>query len=142
VSFRVVSRESWSRGVEMMGEGKKIRRFEDIVGWQKARELVKVIYQMTNELEGFRKDSGLKDQIRRAAVSSMSNVSEGFARTSDKEFANFLSIARGSVAEVQSQLYIALDLNYINKNTFNTAYTLADETSRLLTNFMKYLRGK
>jgi four helix bundle protein len=126
----------------MMGEGKKIRRFEDIVGWQKARELVKVIYQMTNELEGFRKDFGLKDQIRRAAVSSMSNVAEGFARTSDKEFANFLSIARGSVAEVQSQLYIALDLGYINDNTFNTAYVLADETSRLLTNFMKYLRKK
>ena len=82
----------------------------------------------------------LKDQIRRAAVSSMSNISEGFARTSDKEFANFLSIARGSVAEVQSQLYIALDLGYIDKSAFNTAYALADETSRLLTNFMKYLQ--
>ncbi len=58
----------------MMGGDRKIRRFEDIVGWQKARELVKVIYQMTNELEGFRKDFGLKDQIRRAAVSSMSNA--------------------------------------------------------------------
>jgi len=125
-----------------MGGDRKIRRFEDIVGWQKARELVNVIYRMTNELEKFRKDFGLKDQIRRAAVSSMSNIAEGFARSSDKEFANFLSIARGSVAEVQSQLYIALDLGYINKNTLNTAYTLADGTSRLLTNFMKYLRKK
>lgn len=124
----------------MNGGDRRIRRFEDIVAWQKARELVKVIYQMTNELEKFRKDFGLKDQIRRAAVSSMSNIAEGFARTSDKEFANFLNIARGSVAEVQSQLYVALDLGYINKNAFNTAYALADETSRLLTNFMKYLR--
>ena len=121
---------------------KKIRRFEDIVAWQKARELVKVIYQMTNESEKFRKDFGLKDQIRRAAVSSMSNISEGFARTSDKEFANFLNIARGSVAEVQSQLYVALDLGYIDKNAFSIGYALADETSRLLTNFMKYLRKK
>ena len=123
-------------------EKKKIRRFEDIVAWQKARELVKVIYQMTNESEKFRKDFGLKDQIRRAAVSSMSNISEGFARTSDKEFANFLNIARGSVAEVQSQLYVALDLGYIDKNVFSIGYALADETSRLLTNFMKYLRKK
>ena len=118
----------------------KIQRFKDIVGWQKARELVKVIYQMTNESDGFRKDFSLKDQVRRAAVSSMSNIAEGFARNSDKEFANFLNISRGSVAEVQSQIYVALDLGYINKNTFDTAYTLADETSRLLTNFMKYLR--
>ena len=124
----------------MKNGDKKIQRFEDIVGWQKARELVKVVYQMTNESEEFRKDFGLRDQIRRAAVSSMSNVSEGFARTSDKEFANFLNIARGSVAEVQSQLYIAIDLGYINQNAFNTGYALADETSRLLTNFMKYLR--
>ena len=121
-------------------EKKKIQKFEDIVGWQKARGLVKVIYQMTNESDGFRKDFALRDQIRRAAVSSMSNIAEGFARNSDKEFANFLNISRGSVAEVQSQIYVALDLGYINKNTFDTAYTLADETSRLLTNFMKYLR--
>lgn len=121
-------------------EKKKIKTFEDIVAWQKARELVKVIYQITNELEEFRKDFGLKDQIRRAAVSSMSNIAEGFARTSDKEFANFLNIARGSVAEVQSQLYVALDLGYIDKNAFSIGYALADETSRLLTNFMKYLR--
>lgn len=124
----------------MMGGDKKIRRFEDIVGWQKSRELVKVIYQVTNESEKFRKDFGLKDQIRRAAVSSMSNISEGFARSSDKEFAHFLNIVRASVAEVQSQLYVALDLGYIEKKAFNIGYALADETSRLLTNFMKYLR--
>jgi four helix bundle protein len=70
----------------------------------------------------------------------MSNVAEGFARCSDKEFTNFLNIARASVAEVQSQLYIARDLGYIDKGAFNAVHSLADEASRLLTNFMKYLR--
>jgi four helix bundle protein len=124
----------------MESGNKKIQRFEDIVAWQKARELVKIIYKMTNDLEDFRKDFGLKDQIRRASVSSMSNISEGFARNSDKEFANFLNIARGSVAEVQCQLYVSLDLGYIDKNVFDVAFDLADETSRLLMNFMKYLK--
>ncbi len=118
----------------------KIERFEDIVGWQKARKLVKAIYEITIQSKDFDKDYGLKDQIRRAAVSSMSNVAEGFGRHSDKEFANFLNFAHGSLAEVQSQLYVAIDLNYIDKNEFDIAYNLADETSRLLTNFMKYLR--
>ena len=68
------------------------------------------------------------------------HIGSKFRRTSDKEFTNFLSIARGSVAEVQSQLYVALDLGYIDKNAFSIGYALADETSRLLTNFMKYLR--
>ena len=118
----------------------KIQKFEDIVGWQKARELVRAIYQITGENDGLRRDFALTDQIRRAALSSMSNIAEGFARCSDKEFANFLNIARGSVAEVQSQLYIALDLGYIDKGAFQAVYALADEASRLLTNFMKYLR--
>jgi four helix bundle protein len=120
----------------MESGNKKIRRFEDIVAWQKARELVKIIYKMTNDLEDFRKDFGLKDQIRRASVSSMSNISEGFARNSDKEFANFLNISRGSVAEVQCQLYLALDLSYIDKYAFDVAYALADVTSRLLMYFL------
>jgi|SRR3989304_7195081 four helix bundle protein len=118
----------------------KIQKFEDIIAWQKTRELVRVVYEMTNKSEGFKKDFGLKDQIRRASVSSMSNIAEGFARNSDKEFANFLNIARGSLAEVQSQLYIALDLSYIDNKKFDKVYSLADETSRLLTNFMKYLK--
>lgn len=118
----------------------KIQKFEDIVAWQKARELVRIVYEITNQSEGFNKDFGLKDQIRRASVSSMSNIAEGFARSSDKEFANFLNIARGSLAEVQSQIYIALDLCYIDSAAFDTVYSLADETSRLLTNFRKYLK--
>ncbi len=119
----------------------KIKRFEDIIGWQKARESVKAIYEVTIQSKGFDKDYGLKDQIRRAAVSSLSNVAEGFGRYSDKEFASFLNFARGSLAEVQSQLYVAIDLDYIDKNEFDIAYNIADETSRLLTNFMKYLRN-
>jgi four helix bundle protein len=110
------------------------------LAWQKARELVREVYRLTNGSEGFKKDFGLKDQIRRAAVSSMSNIAEGFGRRGDKEFANFLNIAGGSVAEVQSQLYVALDLQYIDQPVFRTAYSLADETNRLLTSFMNYLK--
>ncbi len=80
--------------------------------------------------------------MRRATISVLSNIAIGFARSNDKGCANFLSIARGSVAEVQSQLYVALDLGCIDKNAFTIGYALADETSRLLTNFMKYLRKK
>ena len=118
----------------------KIEKFEDIVAWRKARELVRAIYQVTQERAGFKRDFALTDQIRRAALSSMSNVAEGFARRGDKEFANFLNIARGSVAEVQSQLYVALDLGYIDQIVFDRIHSLADETGRLLTNFVKYLR--
>jgi four helix bundle protein len=117
----------------------KISRFEDIVAWQKSRELVRSVYSLTNQSEGFSRDFGLKDQIRRAAVSSMSNIAEGFGRRGDKEFANFLNIAAGSITEVQSQLYIALDLGYVEQQDFDVNYALADEASRLLTNFMKYL---
>jgi four helix bundle protein len=120
----------------------KILRFEEILAWQKARELVREVYRMTNSSEGFKKDFGLKDQIRRAAVSSMSNIAEGFGRLGDREFANFLNIASGSVAEVQSQLYVALDLQYIDQRSFSAAYSLAEESSRLLTNFMKYLKNQ
>lgn len=118
----------------------KIQRFEDIVAWQKARVLVVEIYRMTNASDSFRKDLGLREQIRRAAVSAMSNIAEGFGRHTDKEMTNFLNIAGGSVAEVQSQLYVALDLKYIERGSFDSVYSLADEASRLLTAFMKYLR--
>ena len=118
----------------------KIQRIEDIIAWQKARELVVEIYRLTNVSENFKKDFGLREQIRRAAVSAMSNIAEGFGRNSDKEMSNFLNIASGSIAEVQSQLYVALDLKYIERGSFDSVYLLADEASRLLTAFMKYLR--
>jgi len=119
----------------------KIERFEDIQSWQKARELVKSIYQATSEGD-FAKDYSLKEQIRRASVSIMSNIAEGYARQTNREFGQFLHIALGSVAEVQSQLYIAQDLNYISKEEFARIYELASETARLVTGFIKYLKGK
>lgn len=118
----------------------KIERFEDIQAWQKARELVKSIYQVTNEGD-FARDYSLKDQIRRASISVMSNIAEGYARQTDKEFTQFLYIALGSVAEVQSQLYIARDLNYTSQEEFSKIYELGSEVARLITGFIKYLRG-
>ena len=95
-----------------------IKRFIDLAVWQKGRELVREIYRLTNEGE-FSKDWGLKDQIRRAAVSICSNIAEGFERSGNKEFSNFLWIAKGSTGEVSSQLYHAWDCGYIDKMTFN-----------------------
>ena len=118
----------------------KIERFEDIQAWQKARELVRSIYEITSRGD-FAKDYSLKDQIRRASVSVMSNIAEGFSRQTDKEFTQFLHIALGSVAEAQSQLYIAQDLRYISKEDFNKIYKLGSETARLITGFIKYLKG-
>ena len=117
----------------------KIERFENIQVWQKSRELVMSIYQATSGTQGFKQDFSLKDQIRRAAISVMSNIAEGYARRSDKAFANFLHIAHGSAAEVQSQLYIALDLKYITQDDFNKTYALADEVNRQTTGLIKYL---
>ena len=117
----------------------KIERFEDIQAWQKARELVTRIYSMTNKGD-FAKDYGLKDQLRRASVSVMSNISEGYARQTDKEFAQFLYIALGSAAEVQSLLYTAQDLNYISKEAFDNIYKLSSEVARLIAGFRKYLQ--
>jgi len=118
-----------------------IERFEDIKAWQKARELVRTIYRISTPATKLGKDFGLRDQIRRASVSVMSNIAEGFARRGDKEFKRFLSIALGSAAEVQSQLYAALDLGYITKKEFQDAYDAALETGRLITGFMQYLNS-
>lgn len=107
------------------------KKFEEIKAWQKARELTKEIYQLTAN-ERFSKDFGLKDQIRRASVSIMANIAEGNGRKTNKDFASFLVIAHGSAAEVQSHLYIALDLNYIEKEEFTSLYAQLDEISKML----------
>jgi len=117
-----------------------IERFEDIKAWQKARELARTIYRLTAKAK-FNKDFGLREQIRKASISVMSNIAEGFARRGDKEFKRFLSIALGSTAEVQSQLYAALDLEYITKKEFQDAYDAAMEVDKLITGFMKYLNA-
>ena len=115
-----------------------LERFEDITAWQKARELSKAIYQVTRTGD-FSRDFALKDQIRRAVVSIMSNIAEGFERGGDKEFRQFLAVAKGSAGEVKCQLYVALDAGFIDKAQFDELAALAMEVGRLLGGFMKYL---
>jgi len=113
--------------------------FEAIEAWQKARELTRGIYVVSNK-GPFSKDFGLRDQIRRPSVSIMSNIAESFERGGTREFIQFLSMAKGSSGEVRSQLYVAVDQGYIDKETFEQLYTLASEASRMITGLMKYLR--
>lgn len=114
-------------------------RFEDIEAWQKARELVKAVYGVTSD-GAFARDFGLRDQIRRAVVSVLSNIAEGFERGGDKEFSQFLAVAKGSCGEVRAQLYVALDQRYINDEQFDTLSGNAVQISRLLAGLMTYLR--
>ncbi|MBQ3809309.1 MAG: four helix bundle protein [Kiritimatiellae bacterium] len=114
-------------------------RFEDLQVWQGARALVSKIYAVTRTGE-FAKDFGLRDQIRRAAVSVMSNVAEGFDRRTDNFFQHFLAIAKGSAGEVRSQLYVALDQNYITEAQFNDCSRAVVRVGKMLTNLIQYLR--
>ena len=116
----------------------KVNKFEDLIAWQKAHALAVRIYQLTAK-ELFSHDFGLKDQLQRAAVSVMSNIAEGFERYSRAEFRQFLSIARGSVAEVRSQLYIAGSLNYISEQEFTNAYSLCRDVGNLIGGLRKSL---
>jgi four helix bundle protein len=116
-----------------------IKRFEEIEAWQKTRQLTASIYRVTAE-GPFARDYGLRDQIRRAAVSSMSNIAEGFERDGNKEFSQFLSMAKGSTGEVRSQLYVALDAGFLNQTRFNDLFGDAEEASRLIAGFVRYLR--
>lgn len=109
----------------------KIERFEELIAWQKARGLAREIYRVTEE-GSFSRDFGLKDQIRRAAVSIMSNIAEGFERGRPSEFHQFLSIAKASCAELRSQLYIALDASYIKNELFNELMSKAEEVGRII----------
>jgi four helix bundle protein len=117
----------------------KILRFEDIEAWQEARKLVKMIYDVIKKSPEFRRDSRLVNQVQGAAVSSMSNVSEGFSRKGNKEFIQFLFISKSSAAEVQSHLYVALDQGYISQDDFNVVYDQAEVVSKLDSGFIKYL---
>lgn len=117
----------------------KIEKFEDINAWQEARVLVKMVYNIDKTNKNFSKDYKFREQICNAAVSVMSNIAEGFSRHSNKEFTQFLFVAKASVAEVQSHLYVALDQEYINKNIFNEIYTQTDKVARLISSFITYL---
>ena len=114
------------------------KKFEDIEAWKKARELTKPIYR-TAKIGEFAKDFGLRNQICRAAVSIMSNIAEGYDRSGKGEFIQFLATAKGSAAEVRSQLYVALDQSYVNEDDFRELSLLAEETARIIGGLMKYL---
>ncbi len=107
------------------------QKFEDLEVWQRARNLTKEIYQATNSGE-FARDFGLRDQIRRASVSIMSNIAEGFDRGNKGDFQRFLSIARASCGEVQSQLYVAIDVQYLSENDFQHLQSRTKEPGRML----------
>lgn len=109
----------------------KVERFEDLIAWQKARELTSLIYKVARQGE-FCKDLGLGRQIQRAAVSVMSNIAEGFERSGRGEFPHFLSIARASCGEVRSQLYVALDVGYLGEVEFEALRRRAEELSRII----------
>jgi four helix bundle protein len=116
-----------------------IQRFEDIESWKSAREAAQMVYKASSETP-FSKDFALCNQIRRSAISVVSNIAEGFEREGNKEFLNFLAIAKGSCGEVRAQLYIALDQNYLDNAAFSTIYEKLCETSRLIAGFMRYLQ--
>ena len=119
----------------------KIERFEDIEGWKLARELTRMVYSATKQV-GFSKDFGLKDQIQRAASSAMHNIAEGFDGGSDAEFVRFLRYAQRSCTEVKSQLYAALDQEYINDDEFNRIYDQATKTHQRIGGFIRYLASR
>lgn len=116
-----------------------IKRFEELECWQAGRTLKRSVYQLTRKPE-FARDLPLVSQIRRAAQSVTSNIAEGFEREGSREFMQFLSQSKGSAGEVKDQLYTALDEHYIGQAEFDRAYSLADETTRMLGGLMAYLR--
>jgi four helix bundle protein len=116
-----------------------IKNFEELKAWQKARELAGYIYELTRQ-DKFSRDFGLRDQIQRAASSVMHNIAEGFESGSDPEFVRFLKMARRSAGEVQSQLYLALDVGYITEQERQKAYDLGMDVKKLINGMMTYLR--
>jgi four helix bundle protein len=117
----------------------KVKKFEDLDSWKKARELANMIYQLTNQ-EKFKKDFRFSGQIRDAGGSAMHNIAEGFDAGSDAEFIRFLKISRRSASEVQSQLYLAMDQQYITFAQLQGAYEKATEVKRLINGLITYLR--
>jgi four helix bundle protein len=117
-----------------------VKNFEDLQAWQKARMLAEYIYELTRK-EEFSRDWALCNQIRDAAGSVMHNIAEGFEAGYDPEFSRFLKIARRSAGEVQSELYLALDANYITQEELKQAYDLAVESKKLINGMLKYLRN-
>lgn len=113
----------------------KINKFEEIIAWQKAGRLTIELYEDFKNC----RDYGFRDQLQRASVSVMNNVAEGFERRSDKEFKNFLFIAKGSCGEVRSMIYVAVKLNYISEKRFKEYYGLTTEISKAISGLIKTL---
>ena len=109
----------------------KVTRFEDLIAWQRSRELFKLTQKVTSQTP-LRNNYSLKDQMNRASLSVMSNIAEGFDRGGDKEFVQFLNISKASCSELRSQFYSAKDTGYLNQADFESGYALAEETSKIL----------
>src|SRR5690606_30296927 len=118
----------------------RFQRFEDIEAWQLARKLTRDVYRMTNN-GTFQRDFGLRDQLRRAAVSVMANIAEGFERGGDREFRQFLAIAKGSIGEVRSHLYVAYDAGHITQEQLDHAHAVSRDVTNMLGGLMRYLKS-
>lgn len=118
----------------------KIERFEEIRAWQGARALCRHLYEVTGR-RPFGRDYALKDQLRRAALSVMLNIAEGFARRTTGEFIHFLYIAHGSAAEIQAALYVARDQRYLDEENFHALYAEVERVSMQIAGFIRYLNG-
>jgi four helix bundle protein len=115
------------------------RSFVEIEAWQKARELTGLVYVATRSA-GFSKDFALRDQVRRASISIMANIAEGFGRSGSVEFIQFLAVAKGSACEVISHVYVALDQGYVSQEEFDRLNSLAEKTVDLIGGLMRYLQ--
>ncbi len=117
-----------------------ITRFEEIEAWQTARELTRLVYDLTNQ-GAFARDYGLRDQMRRAAVSILSNIAEGFESRTQALFIDFLGRAKGSAGELRAQAYVAFDVGYLDKVQFEQLSSLVVKCSRQLSRFISYLES-
>jgi four helix bundle protein len=115
-----------------------VYRFEDLIAWQRARVLAGAVYE-TTRVEPFARDFGLRDQIQRAAVSVMSNIAEGFEKNNPREFGRYLDISKGSLAEVRSHVYIAMDIGYVSEEQSSVLFKLVDETGKVLAGLRRSL---
>lgn len=118
----------------------KISRFEELPVWKDARNLTKEVYRITNTGD-FSKDYRLKDQVRSSSVSMMSNIAEGFESQTTKQFIRYLYIAKGSCGEFRSQLYVSLDVGYLNEATANKLIAEAESISKQFSGLINYLEG-